>query len=404
MRRLSRTLVIGPLEPYADGFRCQLAGLGYPPGSLERQVKVMNRLSWWLADAGLDVGELDSLRAEQFLAALRAGKGRRLPTQRTLAPLLGWLRQQGLVPQPTTVAVRSPIDELLERYRGWLVDHRGLAARTIDRYQATARRFCGQRAAAGGGHSGVSGLSGADVTAFLLQECSRLAVGSAKGRVAELRSLLRFLHLEGFTEMALAAAVPPVAGWHDTGLPATLSGSQVQALLASCDRSTVTGRRDFAILMLLARLGLRAAEAAGLQLGDVDWRAGQIAIRGKTRRDDFLPLLADVGGALVAYLRDGRPAAECRAVFLTRYAPLRAMHSTTVSHVVKLACLRAGLAPVGAHRLRHALATELLREGSGLVEIAQVLRHRDLGTTAVYAKCDRDALREVARPWPTVNR
>jgi site-specific recombinase XerD len=295
----------------------------------------------------------------------------------------------------------TPLDVLVERYHGWLVEDRGLATRTIGRYEGTARRFLeDRRVAVAARTTGVEDLSGADVTAFLLGECSRLAVGSAKGRVAELRSLLRFLFLEGLTPMALATAVPPVAGWHDSGLPTTLAASEVSALLVNCDRTQLTGLRDFAILTLLARLGLRAAEVAGLKLGDVDWQAGEIAIRGKGRRDDRLPLPVDVGEALVAYLANGRPRVESRTLFLSCRAPLRALHPNSISRVVWCACLRAGLAPVSAHRLRHTLATEMLRHGAALAEISQVLRHRDLATTAVYAKVDRVALRAVAQPWP----
>ena len=222
--------------------------------------------------------------------------------------------------------------------------------------------------------------------------------------MAELRSLLRFLHLEGLTATALVGVAPSLAGWHDTRLPATLTAAQVAAMLDSCDRTQLTGLRDFAIIMLLARLGLRAAEVAGLGLGDVDWRAGEIIVRGKGRRDDRLPLPFDVGEAMAAYLTEGRPRAECRTLFVTRCAPLRAMHPNTISRAVLFACVRAGLAPVRAHRLRHALASEMLRNGGRLVEISQVLRHRDLATTAVYAKVDRATLRQVAPQWPGADR
>lgn len=261
-----------------------------------------------------------------------------------------------------------------------------------------------ERQTVAGRTTGVEELSGPDVTAYLLRESSRLAVGSAKGLVTELRSWLRFWFLEGLTPTALAQAVPPVAGWRDTELPATLAASDVRALLDSCDRGHPTGRRDFAILTLLGRLGLRAAEVAGLELGSVDWRAGEIVIRGKGRRVDRLPLPVDVGEALVAYLAEGRPCVACRTLFLTCHAPPRALHPHTISGIVRSACVRAHRAPVGAHRLRHALASELLRQGAALPEISQVLRHRDLATTAVYAKVDRVALRTVARPWPGAER
>jgi site-specific recombinase XerD len=396
--------VVGPLATYADGFRSELARLGYTHGSAENHVWVMARLSRWLATEGLEAGELESVRVEQFREALRAGGQKRVPNKRALAPLLGWLRNQHIVPPATSITAVSPVDELLDDYHDWLVDERGLAARTVGRYESTARRFLLERTLTPGRRTGVEGLSGRDVADFLLAECSRVSIGSAKGRVAELRSLLQFLYVKGLTTTALATAVPPVAGWHDTELPAALAASEVRALLAACDRAQPIGLRDFAIITLLARLGLRAAEVAGLKLGDVDWRAGEVVIRGKGRRNDRLPLPTDVGEALVAYLTSGRPAVEGRTLFLTCRAPLHAMGATTVSRVVHFACVRAGVPPAGAHRLRHALATELLRQGADLAEISQVLRHRDLATTAIYAKVDRAALRAVAQPWPGAER
>jgi len=208
------------------------------------------------------------------------------------------------------------------------------------------------------------------------------------------------LYVHGLTPLSLAAAVPPVAGWRDTGLPASLSSQDVQAVLDSCDRSTAIGARDFAMVILAARLGLRSAEVAHLRLDDVHWRSGEILVRGKGRRKDRLPMPVEVGGALTEYLLRARPRAELRQVFLTCHAPLRGIGPDGVSDAVRRACRRAGLLPVGAHRLRHALATELLNKGAALVDIGQVLRHQDLATTAIYAKVDLTALRTVARVWP----
>jgi site-specific recombinase XerD len=244
-------------------------------------------------------------------------------------------------------------------------------------------------------------LTGAEVSAFLLAECTRCSVGAAKGRVAELRALLRYLFVQGLTPLALSAAVPPVAGRHDTGIPPTLSAEDVQALLEGFDRSASTGVRDFAMLTLLARLGLRSAEVARLALKDVDWRCGELAIQGKARRRDRLPSPTEVGEALAAYLVDARPRTGCRQVFITCRAPRRGIRPDLVGDVVQRACLRAGLPQVGARRLRHALATELLAKGAALTNISQVLlRHQDLVTTAIYAKVDLISLRAVARPWP----
>lgn len=396
MARIAR-VEVGPLAAYADGFRAELSRLGYTPDCVVRKLWEAGRLGEWMAANGVEVGELTSVRVREFFAAHAVG-GERAIGPRTLGPLLRYLRELDVVPVETVGA--TPVELLVGRYRVWLVEDRGLAARTVRRYEVTARRFLLARASATGG-CGAEGVSGADVTGFLLAECSRVSVGSAKGRVAALRSLLRFLFVEGLTERALAAAVPPVAGWRDTALPPTLTPAQMNAMVESCDRGTVTGRRDFAILLVLARLGLRAAETAGLTLDDLDWRAGEIVVRGKSRRDDRLPLPADVGEAIAAYLRDGRPISSCRAVFVTRYAPWRALAPVTVSKVAVAASRRAGLAEaVPAHRLRHGLAADMLRHGAVLAEISQVLRHRDLATTAVYAKVDHAVLRELALPWP----
>ena len=265
------------------------------------------------------------------------------------------------------------------------------------RYVKLARSFLDQRLT---GRGGLESLSGADIAAFLLAESRRLSVGSVRGRVGELRSLLRFLYLQGLTPRPLGAAVPPVAGWRDTGVPKGIPAGDVQRLLDSCDRQDPAGIRDYAILMLVARLGLRSAEVARLELGDIDWRAGQVTLRGKANQQDGMPLPCDVGEALAAYLSQARPATPLRQVFLAAKAPMRAISPGLVSGVTHRACDRAGLPRAGAHRLRHTLATQMLRRGATIVEVSQVLRHRDLATTAIYAKVDFATLRTVAQPWP----
>ena len=219
--------------------------------------------------------------------------------------------------------------------------------------------------------------------------------------VTALRSLLRFLHVEGMIDRPLAQVVPSVAFWRLQGLPRGLDGDQVRALLESCDTDTVNGRRDLAILLLLVRLGMRRGEVARLRLEDIDWRAGELIVRGKGPRVERLPLPADVGEALAAYLRDGRPTdVGTRAVFMRVRAPRAAMTPPGITQVVVSASKRAGLGEVTPHRLRHTAASELLRRGAPLVEIGQLLRHRTELTTTIYAKVDRDRLRELALPWP----
>lgn len=397
MARIARADV-GPLAPYADGYREVLAGLGYTPGGVVRKLWELGRLSDWMIRNELGLEDLTAARFGEFSALCATGVERPVG-YRTLGPLVGYLRDLGVVPEAMVGAM--PVDELVDRYRSWMIEDRALAVRTIRRYQETALRFLVGRAQRRGGGCGAEDLAGSEMFEFLLAETERVSVGSAKGRVAELRCLLRFLFIEGWTATPLAVSIPPVAGWRDTALPPTLSRSQVEAILAAHDTTTVTGRRNHAIVLLLARLGLRAAEVGALQLGDLDWRAGQLIVRGKARRDDPLPLPADVGEAIAGYLCDGRPQTPCRAVFITRFAPLKALAPQSVSKVVYEASRRAGIdPPVCSHRLRHALAAGMLAAGVRLPDIGQVLRHRDLATTAVYAKVDHDALREVAVAWP----
>ncbi len=388
------------LDRYVDGYRAWLLARGYTPSTVRMQLMLLRRLDRWMAGEGLDARELDGGVVDVFLAAWRATGRSRMPG--SFVSLLGHLREEGVI-APEDPGLVTPLDELIERYRECLVGEWGLATTTVRRYVMLARRFLAGRGSPGDG-LGVRHLTGVEVSGFLLEECGRLSVGAAKARVAELRSLLRFLYLRGLTALALADAVPSVAGWRDVDVPQTIAAADIDRLLLSCERSEHLGARDFAVLMLLARLGLRSVEVARLELDDVDWRAGEIMVRGKARRFDRLPLPGDVGEALAGYL-SFRGGGEAQRVFLTLRAPTRPIRPELVGDIVERACKRAGVAHVGAHRLRHALASELLRQGASMIDISQVLRHTDLASTAIYAKVDLGRLREVAQPWPVgVNR
>jgi integrase/recombinase XerD len=316
-------------------------------------------------------------------------------SSRCLALPLEYLREVGAVPELMPAVVDDPVDELLDRYRGYLLRERGLASRTIVEYQRTARLFLERRPVG----LELERLAAADVSGFLARECPRRTVAGARHLVAGLRPLLRYLHVAGLIELPLVWAVPGVADLRDRSLPRGLEAKVVARLLASCDRRRTVGRRDYAILLLLVRLGLRAAEVAAIELEDLDWRRGEILIRGKRDRHDVLPLPVDVGEAIVSYLqRRGR--SEWPVLFVRATAPAGPLSNDAVRGVVHDACVRAGVAPVGAHRLRHTAATGMLREGASLPEIAQVLRHREIKTTAIYAKVDRARLRPLAKPWP----
>jgi site-specific recombinase XerD len=392
----------GALGPFVEGYRVRLLELGYTPGTTRGMLEVLGQLGRWMDEEGVELGKLDVAAIKAFRAARRAGGDRRVASVGELRQLVRYLREVRVMAPEEGPRELTPLEGLLAEYRQWLLSERGLAPATVHRYEMLARRFLGERVLPEDA-LGVAGLTGAEVSAFLVRECARLAVGSAKGRVAELRSLLRFLHVRGLTASALAESVPPVAGWRETGIPRTIARGEVERLLAGCDRSRLDGVRDFAILILLARLGLRSIEVARLELDDLDWRSGEIVVRGKARRQDRLPLPGDVGEALAAYL-SLRGQHDSRRVFLTLRAPTRPIRADLVGDVVQRACQRAGLRHLGAHQLRHGLASELLREGASLIEISHVLRHRDLATTAIYAKIDLGRLRQVAQPWPAVAR
>jgi site-specific recombinase XerD len=401
MSVLESRLKPGRLGPFVDGYRAWLLERGYAPGTVGHELGFLSALGRWMVEEGLDVAQLAGGVVDAFVQArLVEGRVSSSIGQRPRS-LLIYLREIGVVGPERDVQL-SPLGALIDRYREWLLADRGLAAITVFRYEALARRFLGERAGPED-ELGVIGLRGEHVAAFLLRECERLSVGSAGGKVAELRSLLRFLFLRGLTELALAESVPSVASWRDTAIPRLMAREDVERLISSCDPSALDGTRDVAILLLLARLGLRSVEVARLELSDLDWRVGELVVRGKGGREDRLPLLQDVGAALAGYLA-GRGRRDARRVFLTLRAPTRPIRPDLVGDVVQRACKRAGVEHVGAHRLRHALASEMLARGASLVDISQVLRHNDLATTAIYAKVDLGRLRQVALPWPGAER
>jgi|SRR5215207_556508 len=380
-----RAAVSGPLAPFEAAFRVELARAGYTRSSIRGAVAAMAALSGWL--------EVRSLALSELTPAVAAGVG-----GRQLGPVLRFLREIGEVPTADSTIDAEPVEDLLAQFRAWLAEERGLSATTVRCYGKQARKllvYLPQPLDAS-----LRQLDAGQITSFMLEYCRAAHPTSAKATVTAVRALLRFLHVAGWVPLSLAAAVPAVAGWRLASLPRGLDAAVVQRLLDSCDRDTIVGRRDYAILIMLARLGLRGAEVADLELGDVDWRSGEVSIRGKGNRIDRLPLPTDVGEALAAYLTAGRPRCPATTMFCTVRAPYRRLSAAAVRAIVGNACQRAGLDRVGAHRLRHSLATEMLRAGASLPEVGQVLRHRSQLATSIYAKVDDNALRVLARPWP----
>jgi site-specific recombinase XerD len=396
---MGRGHVSGVLAEHADGFRAELLADGYTEGSAARLVHLMAHLSRWMEAVGVGVVGLTPPVLDRFMAVRRAAGYVGWLTPQALVPLMTYLHGIGVVASDDAPREPSELEVLLGRYDAYLVTERDLAAASRRSYLGVACRFltwlheeCKDIS--------LGSLDAARVSAFVALECGRRAPGSASSTTTGMRSLLRFLYLHGLTPALLSAAVPSPAGWALASVPRYLSYEQVRALLASCDRSSAVGRRDFAVLTVLVRLGLRAGEVARLEFGDVDWRRGELGVRVKGGRVERLPLPVDVGEAIVAWLRDGRPRAGGTTVFCRLRAPHGALTAGAVSAVVRHAAKRAGMAPIGAHRLRHTAATTMLRAGASLVEVGRVLRHRRPHTTAVYAKVDFAALSELAQPWP----
>lgn len=389
------------LARYVEGFTGFLGRLGYSVLTIDISKRnFVTRLGRWL-----DCGEVrhTSLN-EDVLAAFHRSHcrcGRPRPGDiKTANQLLQYLRGVGCIPISAVTIERSPIDDIIDDFDRFLASQRGLSLVTRRNYLSFVQKFLSDRF---GTDVRLSELRLQDIHVFLLRQVQTKSRGTAQCVVTALRSFLRYLQQRGEIAIDLAGAVPAVANWSLSGVPKFLSANQVEQVLASCDLATPVGKRDRAILLLLARLGLRAGEVAALTLDDIDWEGGDIIIRGKGRKLARLPLPPDVGEALVEYLRTVRPACSTRQIFLRSRAPIGSFGKpSAVGNIVRSALRRAGLNPShkGAHLLRHSLATNLLRHGASLVEVGQVLRHNQPDTTRIYAKVDIESLRFVATPWP----
>jgi integrase/recombinase XerD len=395
----SQVRVAGPLAPHADGFRAVLAAQGFSPWSQMFYLHLLADLSRWLGRHGLDASGLTDANASAFRQDRRSRGRARFRGMQGLALLLSFLRNVGAAPLPAAAEPGDETGVLVAEFAGYLAGERGLRPQTVVLYAAAARRFLDSLPPGGDGI--LAGLTADAVRSFVIAESGRRGTGSLKNQVTAVRSLLRFLHLKGRIPGPMDGAAPAAAGWHRPPLTRRIRPEDVAAILASCDRGTHAGRRDYAILMLLARLGLRAGEAAAVRAGDIDWRSGEILVRGKGGRDERLPLPADVGAAVADYCRHARPGdAASGTLFLHARAPYGSVTSSAVGHAVKRACLRAGLEPASAHQLRHAAATAMRRAGAPLSEISQLLRHQHEGTTSRYGTIDPDELGPVTAPWP----
>jgi site-specific recombinase XerD len=366
-----------------------------------RCLNVVGALLSWIARSRSKLTELDERMVERYVRH-RASKQSIQPGDRAaLKRLLHVLRDAGII-EPAALPPITQQDQIFEEFGGYLRSERGLTPKSIIRHLPVIRRFLHEMCPAGA--SDLGKISQADVTGYIERHARDLSAGSGKAMCWSLRAFLRYLHQNGLNPLPLAGSVPSIRRWKLASLPTHLSAAQVQKVLDCCDRTTALGRRDYAILMMLAKLGLRADEVATLTLDDFDWRSGEMLVRSKGRQRARMPMPPDVGAAVVAYLRDGRPTSSCRRLFLRTLAPKVGFASgCAVTMIAKTALERAGIrgyAHQGAHIFRHSLATELLRAGATLSEIGQLLRHESHDTTRIYAKVDIEALRTLSLSWP----
>jgi integrase/recombinase XerD len=398
---LSRPLE-GPLAAQITAFAKWASEQGYARYSRYRKVLLAACFSRWIGQQGVSLRRLSSEHPPRYLRS-RARRVQIYQEDATaLKQFMSFLRGRGVIPVEKTAPRRlPPIEQVADAFQRYLRTGRSLAEATIVNYVSFVRPFLAHRF----GHrpAMLSRLCAGDVVRFVQHQAPRMHVKRAKLLTTALRSFLHYLRYRGDVACDLAAAVPTVAKWSMTSIPRAISADSVRQALASTSRRTALGRRDYAILLLLARLGLRSSEVAFLELDDIDWDAGKVSIRGKGGQPATLPLPADVGKAIAAYLRYGRPRSTSRRVFLRIRAPIRGfLNRGAVGAVVKYALSRAGVkAPThGTHQFRHALGAEMLRHGASLAEIGEVLRHRSPETTMIYTKVDLARLRTLALPWP----
>ncbi len=398
MVKVLHSVVVGPLEPFAEGFVEYLTRQGYSATGAGHQLALVAHLSRWMIDHGVGVADLTLSVVGEYVRGRRERGYRGYRSARALGPLREYLRELG-VPTPADIATTPDASGALQQqFQDYLVIERGLRPDTARGYLDGVAGFIDHCVREG---VDLQGLSAATVTGFLVVEARRLTPKSMQRSATALRTLLRYWHVRGVTSESLVGAVPKVSN-RSRGLARGLPSGQIEAMLGTCDRRLPGGLRDYAILTLLARVGLRSCEVTALELGDIHWRSGEIMVTGKGNRVDRVPLPVDVGEAIVEYIRRGRPPdAVDRRLFIRCTAPHRGLARTAVTRVVATAARRAGLGTVHAHRLRHSAATSMLAAGASLTEIGELLRHRSQQSTAVYAKVDVTALRGLARPWPT---
>lgn len=402
-KRRSHSLIAptGPLVDYLVPFERLLAEQGYPSATSRRSLLLIADFSRWLKAQQLPVKEVTHASAQRYLSYRSRHRCHRKGNAPALRGFVQMLQRLG-VAQQEPASAQTAVDHMASDYSAYLHQERGLASTTVRKYLRAARLFLIQQGVTN--ERGLSGLRAQQVIRFVQSESAgKRSAPRAQHIAIGLRAFLRYARYRGYFKPDLAAAIPRVAGWSMTSIPKAISPQDAQHVLASCDRRSAVGRRDYAMLLLLSRLGLRAGEVASLTLDDIDWHVGTLTVHGKGSQESPLPLLEPIGRAIAAYLKHGRPCCQSRRVFLRMHAPIRGFKTEKpVSTAVGRAMQRAGIDSPhrGAHQFRHALATHMLRRRTSLAEIGEILRHKDPDTTRIYAKVDLTSLRVVAAPWP----
>lgn len=392
---------VGPLTCHLDEFANHLDAQGYKRHLLGRQIRVVAYLSCWLQAEGFSAESITDDLVKRFLGAVARRRVVRAGEQAALSRFVDFLRQRDIIGPPPVPEQATSVQRAVRAFAVYLQQERSLSDRTLIKYCPFVERFLSRRFDQGPVEFGT--LGAADVIEFVQQQATQMSPAVAKSATTALRAFFRYLRHDGLLPRDLVAAVPTVPNWSMTGIPRAIAPEHVRAVLDHCPRDTPVGRRDYAILLLLARLGLRAGEIVSLSLESIDWEAGVISLCGKGAQTAGLPLPAEVGEAIADYLRHGRPCSNSRNLFLRTVAPLRGLGAAqTVTTIVGAALQRAGVDTPhrGAHQFRHALAVDMLRHGAALTEIASILRHRHIKTTGIYAKVDFVALRPLSAPWP----
>ena len=394
------------LEDEIESFLQYLRAARYADETLQRKQTIAREFAIWAQQHLIGTDNLNSDNAAKFAARLPQRAKTRVALERaTVRLFLQHLYTRGRLQRPLSTEAESASGAYLQRYEEYLRRDRGLTINSVHVYVPFIRDFLSAQTIQAGCLS-QDAIDTLKIRSFLVAQTKDRSGEYTRLLATSLRSFFRFLFFTGETARDLSSSVPMVRKYRMSTPPSFLSPEQTESILAATDRSTSSGRRDYAVLLLLARLGLRAGEVASLELDDIRWRAGEIVIRGKGRMVDHLPLVSEVGEALAAYVRDDRGVSSSRRVFLRTWAPRVGLTGpAAVGHIVRLALVRAGIQRSGrgaAHLFRHGLATKMIRHGASLTEIAEVLRHRSQNTTAIYSHLSFEALRAVAQPWPAM--